>query len=317
MSSERPEERPLERMARAIVARHLDTLVERSDDGTAPGQPDGLIYLTNGSYAPLEVVSDHDVPHRRLRDALVRQGETITIASDAPGWYVALHHGTNLKRIRQHLPEILQELPPSEFIEGAVPADTWAAGPDHAHRLDQLSELGVAHLAAYPDRPGLIRLSTKGWSSWQDPVTVTGWISRVLEREADVAEKLHRHGGPERHALIWATLGSAWAVNDALNWHSDAPTLPTPNGPDVDDELWEMLLGPDHEHRLPAPLPDPALPTPITDLWIASTLSHRGALHWSPEGGWERTCWRTPDHDDAIDTAIGPVAPEALGDSTP
>jgi hypothetical protein len=49
MSSKRPGERPLERMAGAIVARHLDTLVERSDDGTAPGQPDGLIYLTDGS----------------------------------------------------------------------------------------------------------------------------------------------------------------------------------------------------------------------------------------------------------------------------
>ncbi|MBT2501228.1 hypothetical protein [Curtobacterium sp. ISL-83] len=68
MSSKRPEERPLERMARLIVAYHLDTLVERSDDGTAPGQPDGLIYLRDGQYAPLEVVSDHDVAHRRLSD---------------------------------------------------------------------------------------------------------------------------------------------------------------------------------------------------------------------------------------------------------
>ncbi|ROS71866.1 hypothetical protein EDF24_3724 [Curtobacterium sp. PhB130] len=93
-----------------------------------PGQPDGLIYLTDGSYAPLEVVSDNDVPHRRLSDALERQGETVAIASGAPGWYVALHHGSNLKRIRQRVPEILQELPPSEFVDGAVSADTWAAG---------------------------------------------------------------------------------------------------------------------------------------------------------------------------------------------
>lgn len=44
-SSRRPGERPLERTARAIVAHRLDTLVGRSDDGTGPGQPDGLIYL--------------------------------------------------------------------------------------------------------------------------------------------------------------------------------------------------------------------------------------------------------------------------------
>lgn len=317
MSSKRPEERPLERMARAIVAHHLDTLVERSDDGTAPGQPDGLIYLTDGSYAPLEVVSDNDVPHRRLSDALDRQGATITIAPDAPGWYVALHHGSNLKRIRQRVPEILQELPPTEFIDGVVPADTWAAGPDHAGRLDELAEIGVAYLAGYPDRAGLIGFGTKGWSSWQDPVTVTGWISRVLDREADVAEKLQRHGGPERHALIWATLGSAWAVNDALNWHPGAPELPKPLGPDIDKEFWEMLLGPEHERRPPAPLPDPDLPAPITHLWIASTLSRRGALHWSHDGGWERTDWRTPDHEDDIDAAIGPATPTPLKDSTP
>lgn len=77
-----------------------------------------------------------------------------------------------------------------------------------------------------------------------------------------------------------------------------------------------MLLGPEHERRPPAPLPDPDLLAPITHLWIASTLSRRGALHWSPDGGWERTDWRTPDHEDDIDAAIGPAALAPLGDST-
>ncbi|UFU15988.1 hypothetical protein LQK89_17360 (plasmid) [Curtobacterium sp. C1] len=311
-----PEERPLERMARAIVACHLDTLVERSDDGTAPGQPDGLIYLPDGTYAPLEVVSDHDVAYARLSDAFERQGELIAIDPASPGWYVSLHHGSRLKRIRQRVPEILQELPPAEFVEGVVPADTWAAGPDHVQRLDELAELGVAYLAAYPDRPGLIGFGTKGWNSWQDPITVTAWTSRVLDREADVAEKLQRHGGRERHALIWATLGSTWAVSNALNWHKDAPPLPKPIGPEIDEEFWDLLLGPEDQRPQPAPLPDPVLPEPITHLWLASTLSGRGALHWSPDGGWERTHWRTPQHEDDIDTAIGP-AHTCLEDSTP
>lgn len=98
MTNPRPVERPLERMARAIVATHLDTLVDRSDDGTASGQPDGLIYLTDGGYAPLEVVSDHDGDYNRLSDALARQGETIATNPTDPGWYVALHHRSNLKR---------------------------------------------------------------------------------------------------------------------------------------------------------------------------------------------------------------------------
>ena len=84
MSSARPVERPLERMARVIVAHHLDTVVERSDDGTAPGQPDGLIYLPDGGHAPLEVVSDHDVTHANLSDALHWQGDTITTSPGEP-----------------------------------------------------------------------------------------------------------------------------------------------------------------------------------------------------------------------------------------
>lgn len=305
MSSARPVERPLERMARAIVAHHLDTLVERSDDGTAPGQPDGLIYLPGGGHAPLEVVSDRDVAHAKLSDALDRQGDTISTAPGEPGWYIALRHGSNFKRIRQRVPEILHQLPAAEFLEWVVPADTWSAGPDHADRLDELSELGVSYLAAYPDQPGIIGIGTKGWSSWEDPIDVVSWISRVLDREDDVTAKLQRHGGPERHAFIWATLGSAWAVNAALNWHPDAPPLPAPIGPDIDDDLWSAFLDPERMSGEPAPLSDPKLPPEITHLWLASSLSRRGALHWSPDGGWERTDWRTPHHEDDIAAAIG------------
>lgn len=125
-------------------------------------------------------------------------------------------------------------------------------------RLDELAELGVAYLAAYPDRSGLIGFGTKGWNSWQDPITVAAWISRVLDREADVADKLQRHGGRERHALIWATLGSTWAVSNALNWHKDAPPLRKPIGPEIDEEFWDLLLGPQDQRPQPAPLPDPS-----------------------------------------------------------
>ena len=105
-------------------------------------------------------------------------------------------------------------------------------------------------------------------------------------------------------------------MNDALNWHPDVPALPKPIGPDADEEFWEMLLGPEHKRRPPAPLPDPDLPAPITHLWIASTLSSRGALHWSPDSGWERTAWRTPAHEDDIDATVGSATPAPLGDST-
>lgn len=87
------------------------------------------------------------------------------------------------------------------------------------------------------------------------------------------------------------------------------PLLPKPIGPEIDEEFWHTLLGPEHLRPEPAPLADPDLPAGISHLWLASTLSGRGALHWSADGGWERTGWRTPEDEDAIDATTGATAP--------
>ncbi|MBO9041494.1 MULTISPECIES: hypothetical protein [Curtobacterium] len=82
--------RLLERLSRRIVAEHLDVQVERSDDGTAPRQPDTLIQLADGTTVSLEVVSDYDVTYNKLSDALERQGESTALGPDEPSWYISL-----------------------------------------------------------------------------------------------------------------------------------------------------------------------------------------------------------------------------------
>jgi hypothetical protein len=77
---------------------------------------------------------------------------------------------------------------------------------------DSLACLGVSYSGAIADINGTVVIRTKGWASWDHAVDVVSWISRVLEREDDVASQLDKHGGPQRHAFIWATIGSAYAV---------------------------------------------------------------------------------------------------------
>lgn len=304
ISAQRPEEGLLERLARRIVAEHLDVQVERFDDGTAPRQPDGLIQLADATTAPLEVVSDHDVAYNRLSDALKRQGSTIGLPADEASWYISIRHNANLKRIRELAPALLRSLPAGDLREGVVPADTWAAGQDHADQLEALATLGVAYLAAIPDHHGAIVIRTNGWSTWDDAIDMLPWIARVLEREHDVSTKLGEHGGLQRHAFIWATIGSAYAVTEALT-AADAPPLDRAPGPEIDEDLLEAVFGPFDDVDEPAILGDPTLPSEITHLWIASTLSRRHAFHWSPDGGWEQTGWVTPGHEDDVAVLLG------------
>ncbi|KQO64208.1 hypothetical protein [Curtobacterium sp. Leaf261] len=141
-------------------------------------------------------MSDQDVAYNKLSDALERQGETITLGAEGPSWYISLRHTASLKRVHRRAPALLRTLPPDLFLEGVVPADTWAAGREHADTLDTIAHLGVSFMGAIAGEYGTVVIRTKGWASWDDAVDVLPWISRVLEREDDVASKLREHGGP-------------------------------------------------------------------------------------------------------------------------
>lgn len=82
----------LERLARGIVADELGIPVDRYDDGTADGQPDGMIRLPAGD-APLEVVSDEDPEYASQAAALDKHGRRIEGLDDR-AWYVTVRRRT-------------------------------------------------------------------------------------------------------------------------------------------------------------------------------------------------------------------------------
>jgi hypothetical protein len=251
-----PKEGHLERLARRIVAEALGVEVTRYDDGSAPRQVDALIHLPSGS-VPLEVVSDEDPAFEQQWAELGRRGHVIR--TDLPSsWYVFL---TNRGHVRELHAQLLR-----------LPADwPWDGGADEYELPAALEKLGVADVVEAErigaDDRGKIVLSHQGWNSWDDPVELNEWVTRVLDRESDVAAKLELHGGRERHVFIWARPGSAWAVNSLLA--------------DDDDDNNEPVHG-------------PALPAGITHVWVASTMTRRGCLVLENDR-WRRTGWITID----------------------
>lgn len=263
MKKNRPAEGELEQWAREIVAFELGVEVTRNDDGTADGQPDALIHLPRGP-VPLEVVADHDVPYLKLQDAGRKRGKRIPTPFGQTGWFVSLRHSSDRRLVDERLPKLLKDVPTEWFATGSAPFDDVLLfdDPEYTHLSYLLDKIGVVYLSAWPAEPGVIRLSEEGWYSWDDPIELVPWISRVLQRERDVPTKLARHGGAQLHAFIWATPGSSWYVNSTLR-HDDDDEPVTPDLP-------------------------PDLPPGVTHVWVASVMSRRHVLYWGAEEGWKR-----------------------------
>jgi len=245
-------ERLEEELARRAVAAHLKVEVSRFEDGTSNGQVDALIHIRDGF--PLEVVSEHDVTYRKLWIALGKYGHSIE-ASLSHDWYVRLNR---LAIVRDIYEVILNELPPPEDASDLVGVDP----------SPKLARLGVRAVTAVPnpEHKGTIYFMAPISTGSGGADTLGEWASRFLESQSDVAEKLERHGGEQRHAFVWGTGFS-----------------------DVGARLQMSGAG-------PAPAADPTLPAAITHLWVGSLIVGHEVMYWSPDSGWVKTGWFTPEN---------------------
>lgn len=182
-------ERIEERLARVAVSTHLGVPVKRFEDGKASGQVDALI--EQGTDYPLEVVSAHDVQGLQLLAATKRYGPVID-AGLSHHWYVRLRPTARMREIHRI---ILKSLPAPEsavVLGGVDPPDS-------------LGRLGVRSVSAAPAPEG------NGSVWFMYPVNFGSggtdelgeWASAYLASQPDVAEKLGRHGGDQRHAFVW------------------------------------------------------------------------------------------------------------------
>jgi hypothetical protein len=255
----RPAEGRDERWAREIVEWVLGVPVERFDHGTAPGQVDALVRYPDRE-AALEVVADHDEAFNAQRAALYRAKDRIEVSGLRDSWMVVLNRKANINRVKQALPELLlasQDNPTPR-------RSRWDIEPT------ELDLLGIE--SASPIRnstlSGRVWLTTDSWGGFAGSERTVGeWVTRVLDKHADVRAKLAAHADvAERHAFIWATDTSEMGV--------------------------QVQLEPGDDH--PFPVTPPTLPAGVTHVWVAGRQWSQGVLAWFPDRGWWRTPWRWP-----------------------
>ncbi|MFP5068502.1 hypothetical protein ACLFMI_02380 [Pseudonocardia nantongensis] len=253
-----------EKVARELVADELDATVTQYDDGSKSSMVDALIDHPDGRHAAMEIIGDHDGRFYALWRKLERVGHEIEGSGIQSGWLVVLYHRAKFRDVYQQLPGLLVDLEHAGLsdLRQAHRAPHWPL----YHAAENLG-VRMAYAAASV-APGTGKLRAEGWSGISGSTTPAQWVADVLADNPDVAAKLAAHEDvSERHAFIWSTIGTDYAVQFGLEKRDDQVDLDqTP----------------------------PELPDGVTHVWIAGSMSSQGAIAWSPGRGWWRTAWTGP-----------------------
>jgi hypothetical protein len=190
-------ERPIETLARKIVADVLGVLVEQHDDNSRASMVDAKIHAAD-TQIPLEVVMDVAPGVMKQAADLGRYPDGIPLPMGAQSWIVMMSRGSRTSRLAATLPPLLAALDPSETLE-KVP--------------DALKKLGVHSLSPVKsDDPPAIHLIGEGVSYSGAGPDLNGYVERFLARTPDVPYKLALAAGPGRaHAFIWLSISSEYS----------------------------------------------------------------------------------------------------------
>ena len=248
-------EKPNEVAARQIVSQALGVPVDRFEDGRSPSQIDAAIRYADGRIAALEIVADHEDEFNAQWSALQKIDHRVPVPGLQRSWLAHLARRAKVRDVTRYLPEIVAQLDEGRDVS--------------ADRLDRLGVTWLEPLGADTTLPaGHVYLFAEGWGGSAGPADeVPSFVERVLAEHDDVASKLAAHGGAERHAFIWTTIGSDYAVQFALE-----------------------------DREQPLPTRAPRLPKGVTHVWVAGSFTSQGVLAWFPDSGWWRTPFVWPEH---------------------
>ena len=257
-------ESPNEHRARFIVSTTLKVPVRRYDDGSHDRMVDAVIEYPDRN-AALEVIADHDADFNSLDNELRKVNYRLKQGAETEnGWTIRLEHRTRLKRLTEELPALLMKAESLDLDDIATP------GSEDEWRLcEAIRRLGVvtANTGARVPR-GEIRAHPTGWSGIAHSCDLGHWVGDILSHHRDVPLKLGQHiDAAERHAFIWTTIGSNYAIQHELeNADRGAP-----------------------QHG------GPPLPEGVSHVWVAGSFMTQGVIAWFPGRGWWRTGWVWPD----------------------
>jgi len=237
----------------------LGLQVEQHDDGTESGMHDLDIHAPTGIEA-VEVTSATDSRSIKQWNAL-DHGQIWIEDTLAGGWCIEFYPETRIKDLQPKVVRLLADL---EHMNVNL-VDTSEQPLDEPALLAR--SLGIAYAWRGPtDIPGSvypILYQERRHSSPGPDQSIGQWVSDFLSSppRSDVLDKLSRSGTAYCHAVV---------IVPAL---SDAPA-----------NVEATLLNSEE----PKDLPPPSLPTPVTNVWIASLWAAGAGLRWDPEEGWQR-----------------------------
>ncbi|MGP5319158.1 hypothetical protein ACTXMB_14600 [Arthrobacter rhombi] len=243
-------EKPNEKYARDLVSKALGVPVDRYEDGSAPSQVDALIRFPDQD-AALEIVADHDSEFNAQWAALERIGHNLSIHGLAGKWWVELARSAQIRKIQRKLPDLLLSAKDSGILSGGL------RGRELPSAFSAIGVKSVQPMSGGPDET--VYLHVEGWSGSASgsPNVLARWIEQVLAGQSDVAAKLDAHPAAEKHAFIWATIGSSYSVQFQLENRDQA-----------------------------LPVDAPSLPVGVTHIWVAGSFLSQGFLAWFPDRGW-------------------------------
>jgi hypothetical protein len=251
-------ERLNEQLARHIVSTVLGVPATRFEDGRANSQVDALVHYPD-RVAALEIVADHEAAFNAQSEELERRGRRIEVQGLRQAWMVLLQRRANVRDVQRELPALLlawQDNPPPDRPRWVRPAEMDRLKVLRAWPMDRSKASGRAYL-----------VPEGFWGFAGDEQTVGAWVTRMMTTHVDVPAKVAAHpDAAERHAFLWATVGSDMGVQIQLEPGGDNPFPVTP----------------------------PRLPPGVSHVWVAGSARHQGAIAWFPDRGWWRTPWLPP-----------------------
>lgn len=241
-----------EEWARQIIERELGQPVVKNDDGSLPGMYDLRIGPAAAPLFAIECVGAVDTTFTETWNVGPAKGPLkIAIAGD---WNVELAPTARVKRVKQHLERVLQDLEAQGIYNLNIDYHLkWS----HRALFEEFESLGITHASCYrTSGAGTVHLGMAGTGGAvsNEGIEVPKWIGDFLRHPVreDVLSKLKSSGAKENHAFVIAELhGAPWPVESYLM--GGAPGL--------------------------VPTEQPDLPPTVTAVWIISTYGGKG-LHW-------------------------------------
>ncbi len=246
-----------EEWARQMIEAELGCPVIEHDDNSVPSMYDLRIDYGNTS-VPVEVVQAADGQSIAAWKTIHEPGGVWIDDSLLGGWNLRLNPAARLRNKKPQIIALLAQLETRGMNGLHDDADIETARRLGVLRASRASTTRPGSVYVMVDRPS----QAAGWVTSKSDC-VSEWIGEFLAdpSRADVCHKLAMSESAEAHAmvLVHGFTNAPFGVVDALI--SDTSELP---------------------------FKDPALPSPISHVWIVSmwTLGH--GFRWSSEAGWSR-----------------------------